>query len=82
MTEHRLPVVGDSLRFWRVNGTGRGSLLGTARLYSRGWKFTPNVADRKPSRKFHRKLERALPRWVRYPDGCESEYVSTDLELL
>jgi len=74
--DRHAPVVGDVLRFYRtVNLVERGGILGHARLYDQGWKFTPNVAGRLPSRKFHRTLERALPRWVGYPDGCESEYV-------
>lgn len=81
-TERRAPVVGDTLRFWRtVNGGERGSILGHARLFSRGWKFYPSVASHKPSRKHHRTLEKCLPRWVGYPDSCESEYVQVRTTL-
>jgi hypothetical protein len=76
--ERREPVVGDVLRFWRSTTHGRSGILGHARLYSRGWKFMPNVAGRHRSRKFHPTLKRCLPRWVRYPDGCESAYVAVE----
>jgi hypothetical protein len=73
--ERRPPVVGVTLRFWQSTSIGRGGILGHARLFSRGWKFYPSVAGHKPSRKHHRTLAKCLPRWVHYPDGCESEYV-------
>jgi hypothetical protein len=42
-----------------------------------GWKFRPNNAAHKPSRKFHPTLEACLPRWMKlyYPDGSESREV-------
>ena len=39
-----------------------------------GWKFYPCVSGRAPSRKFHATLEACLPRWLGYPDACESYY--------
>ncbi len=41
---------------------------------TKGWKFHPRVSGREPSRKFHATLEACLPRWLGYPDSCESYY--------
>jgi len=46
--------------------------LGTAVHTEQGWRFIPNVSGRKSSRKFHPTMEKCLPRWVGYPDRCES----------
>jgi hypothetical protein len=46
--------------------------LGTACHYADGWRFISNVASHKSSRKFHPAMERCLPRWLGYPDSCES----------
>lgn len=51
-----------------------GSLyrLGTAVEYEDGWRFIPNVSSHKSSRKHHRTMQKCLPRWLGYPDRCES----------
>jgi hypothetical protein len=41
---------------------------------TKGWRFFPRVSGREPSRKFYPTLEACLPRWVGYPDSCESYY--------
>jgi hypothetical protein len=46
--------------------------LGTAVQHSRSWRFIPNVAGRKPSSKFHATMRECLPRWIGYPNRCES----------
>jgi len=58
--------------YWRPLG-GQRFLVGTAERRPRGWRFIPNVSGRMSSRKFHPSLEKCLPRWVGYPDRCESE---------
>jgi hypothetical protein len=50
--------------------------LGCAVRNEAGWRFIPNVSSRHPSRKAHRTFPKCLPRWVKYPDGCETEEVS------
>jgi len=37
------------------------------------WTFNPNVAGRKPSRKFHPTFDAAIPRWTGHPNGTRSE---------
>lgn len=47
--------------------------LGTAIEYSdRTWKFMPNISGRAKSSRYHPTWERCLPRWIGYPDHCES----------
>jgi hypothetical protein len=46
--------------------------LGTVRWVGDGYRFTPNVSGRKPSRKVHPTLADSLPRWVGYPNRCET----------
>ena len=61
--------------YWRPMG-GLPFLVGTASLTNgQGWRFIPNVAGRSPSRRFHPTVERCVPRWVGYPDRCESRVV-------
>jgi hypothetical protein len=47
-------------------------LLGTVRWMVNGYRFFPNTSSRKPSRKSHPTFESCLPRWVGYPDRCET----------
>ena len=56
----------------RFLGTGETVRLGAAKRHQNGWRFYPNNAARKPSRKDHPTLESCLPRWLNYPDGCMS----------
>ncbi len=66
-----------SYRFFRrTMPDGGKALLGTATKRSDGWRFVPNTSGRKPSRKAHPTMEKCLPKWVGYPDRCESEAVS------
>jgi hypothetical protein len=65
----------------RLLGTGgRTYTLGFAVFKDdcggKGWKFFPKVGQHQPSRKYHETWEKCLPRWVGYPDSCESEVVS------
>ncbi len=62
-------------RFNRRLADGSTYKLGTAVRYRAGWRFLSNVASHKNSRKFHATMEKCLPRWLDYPDGCESERV-------
>lgn len=49
--------------------------LGTAVQLEDGWRFVPNVTSRRSSGKAHPTWEKCVPRWVGYPDGCETETV-------
>lgn len=40
--------------------------------YGGGYRFTSNVASHGNSRKLHKTFAQACPRWVGYPDGCET----------
>jgi hypothetical protein len=52
---------------------GKPSLLGRANYHDgKGWKFMPNVSGRDPSRRFWPTWEACLPKWVGYPNHCES----------
>ncbi len=62
-----------SVRFYRHLHNGVRYLLGTACQNENGWRFISNVASHKNSRKSHPTMEKCIPRWVGYPDGCESE---------
>lgn len=46
--------------------------LGTVAWKGDGYRFTSNVASHGNSRKSHPTFEACMPRWVRYPDGCET----------
>jgi hypothetical protein len=59
-------------RFERVLANGATYVLGTAVEYDDGWRFISNVAAHRSSRKFHPTMERCLPRWVGYPNYCQS----------
>lgn len=61
--ERRLPD-GQVFRLGTV--VLRGDCLGF------GYRFIPAVSSRKPSRKVHATFEKCLPRWVGYPDNCET----------
>jgi hypothetical protein len=51
-------------------------ILGDAvRYYPDGWRFVPNVSGRSISRKYWATWEACLPRWVGYPDRCETEII-------
>ncbi len=63
------------IQFNRRLLSGQNFVLGTAREDNFGWRFTPSVSGRSPSRKSHSTLEKCLPRWLGYPDQCESEEV-------
>lgn len=62
----------------RIPGTGGDVLpLGTAVEKADGWWFVPfNQNTHGPSRKAHVSWEKCLPRWVGYPDYCESEEIT------
>ena len=53
--------------------SGSVYLLGTAAKNAAGWRFIPTVCGRRPSSKAHDTWEECLPRWVGYPDRCETE---------
>ena len=59
-------------RFERVLADGSTYHLGTAVEYDNGWRFISNVCSHKSSRKFHRTMKKCLPRWLGYPDRCQS----------
>lgn len=61
--------------FTRKLSDGSSYRLGTACEYDSGWRFISNVTSHKSSRKYHATMEKCLPRWVGYPDRCESEAV-------
>lgn len=63
------------IRFNRRLSDGSTYRLGVAVEYPQGWKFISNIASHGPSRKFHPTWEKCVPRWVGYPDGCESERI-------
>lgn len=63
--------------FRRFHGTNEKpgytfGYLGCAVQLAEGWKFIPLVSGKSTSRKFHATWEKCLPRWVGYPDSCES----------
>ncbi len=66
--------VSSEARFAVERRLGDGSVgrLGTVRLVDGLYFFNPNVSGRKPSRKGHRCMADALPRWVGYPHACET----------
>lgn len=61
-----------AFNFNRRLGDGSFYRLGTAVEYPDGWRFISNVAVHKNSRKFYRTMQKCLPRWLGYPDRCES----------
>jgi hypothetical protein len=64
-----------AFRFFRRLNDDSTYKLGTAVQYPQGWRFLSNVSSHKGSRKFHSTMEKCVPRWVGYPDRCESEVV-------
>jgi len=73
-------MVLNSVRFIRRLPGGSVYILGTATQLNEvsGWRFIANVAGRDGSRKAHPTLEKCIPRWANYPDGCESTYIIQD----
>ena len=69
-----------AIRFFRrVPGSDQVLVLGSACLVRNGgWRFVPNVSSRRPSRYEHKTWEACLPRWVGYPDYCESVVTGED----
>jgi hypothetical protein len=65
-----------SYRFLKRFPDGTSFKLGVAVNGPEGWRFLPNVSGHKISRKSHPTMEKCLPRWLGYPDRCESEVVS------
>ena len=62
-----------SYAMMRRLANGETYKLGTAVEYSPGnWRFISNVASHRNSRKYHATFAKCLPRWVGYPDRCES----------
>jgi len=59
-------------RFIRRLNDGSTYHLGTAVQSGQGWRFIPNVVSHRSSRKFHPTMTKCLPRWIGYPDRCES----------
>lgn len=56
----------------RTLGGGEVVRLGTVRWVGDGYRFVPSVPGRRPSRKSFGSLSDALPRWVGYPNRCET----------
>lgn len=66
-------ALGDTITvFRRLTETGQVYVLGVTRLCRDGWRFTPNVSSRGSSRKGHPTWEASFPRWVGYPNRCET----------
>ncbi len=61
-----------SVTFNRRLQDGSTFRLGTAVRNDAGWRFIPNVAAHKSSRKAHPTMDKCVPRWVGYPDRCET----------
>lgn len=61
-----------NFRFERVLPDGSTYHLGTAVEYNDGWRFISNVSAHRSSRKYHATMEKCLPRWIGYPDRCQS----------
>jgi hypothetical protein len=61
-----------SVKFFRRLADGSTYHLGSAVRYADGWRFLSNVASHSNSRKTHPAMEKCVPRWVGYPDKCES----------
>lgn len=65
--------IGDKITvFRRFIDDDSIQILGWTKLHRDGWRFLPNVTSRKGSRKGHATWEASLPRWVNYPNGCET----------
>lgn len=63
--------------YWRINGSDPASdryLVGVAAYHKdKGWRFFPRISGKLPSRVYHPTWEKCVPRWVGYPDRCETE---------
>jgi hypothetical protein len=68
-------------RFVRRLNDGSTYHLGTAVQSNLGWRFIPNVSSHRSSRKFHPTMAKCLPRWVGYPDRCDSFAVGDKSKL-
>ena len=71
--------------FFRSFADGaRGPLLGYAVRYEKGWRFfvaPPFGGIIRSSRAYHPTMEKCLPRWIGYPDYCESVFNPPDWEI-
>ena len=65
-----------SVKFIRRLSDGSVFRLGTAVQYESGWRFISGSTSHGNSRKFHPTMERCIPRWVGYPNKCESVELS------
>lgn len=72
MEKFELPSVTVTWAVERTLGSGDVLRLGTVRWVGDGYRFFPNVAGRKPSRKTFGSIAASLPRWVGYPCRCET----------
>jgi len=54
--------------------------LGAAVQNDAGWRFISNVASHHSSRKAHVTMKKCIPRWVGYPDRCETEVMRAEVE--
>lgn len=59
-------------RFFKDNGPDEICRIGTVRYDGEGYRFTSNVASHGNSRKSHPTFDACMPRWVHYPNGCET----------
>jgi hypothetical protein len=60
----------------RFTDTGSETFrIGTVSWVGDGYRFTSNVASHGNSRKSHPTFEACLPRWVGYPDSCETRAI-------
>lgn len=72
MSNDSAPSVTVKWAVERTLGTGEVLRLGTVTWVGNGYRFIPNVSGRKPSRKTFGSIAAALPRWVGYPNRCET----------
>lgn len=56
----------------RAFADGSRGLLGRAHMKPGGWRFYPNVSGRQSSTKAWPTWQECLPRWVGYPNKCET----------
>jgi hypothetical protein len=64
------------IRVWRsMIGNPRVAIIGHCRRYADGWRFYPNVASHRPSRRYWPTWEECLPRWTGGLDSTSSEIV-------
>jgi len=60
----------------RTLADGSTYRLGNAIKQTAGWRFIPTVSGRSTSRKAWPTWEACLPRWVGYPDRCQTKVLS------